>query len=562
MQEGEAIESRMVSRRIEAAQKKVEERHFDTRKNLLEYDEVMDHQRKRTYGYRQEILDGANCKMRILDMIDEQLGLAVDRFLDAEYGPSSFAEFAATRLGIEFDSSDFSRSDFKEAERTARDKASRMIPTNVHEMMDENLSADVEEREWNWQAMTNQANARWGLKLGDRALKQIGRDNLAQHLTELAEKAVDDVDLAAGRDFLEPDWGLRSLCDWVRAKFGLKVDSKELADLGESEIKDRLHDLVMNLYRQKEIEFPVRVAMARFMAEKTQQGGQRYDREGLFAHARNRFPAATEGWSEVEFRTLSKQQIFDKLIQASKDSFPQSKRATIPLKSVKLKEGDKGPPGVGQEDIDARIEEVFEGTKISEAEDAQELATWARDELKLDINAAQLTGVSVATARDRLWNAFDIKYRPEMRRMERSLLLGRLDVAWKNHLYTMDHLRSGIGLVGYAQVDPKTEYKRQGMKEFDAMWEGVQDKVTDSVFRMEEEEAFQESIWSISSVTHESAQRFSGAVAPEQEGLANQASDKKKEPIRNRGQKVGRNDPCPCGSGKKYKNCHMRQAAG
>src|SRR5262249_19534328 len=54
MEEGQAIESRMVSRRIEAAQKKVEERNFDIRKNLLEYDEVMDHQRKRVYGYRQE----------------------------------------------------------------------------------------------------------------------------------------------------------------------------------------------------------------------------------------------------------------------------------------------------------------------------------------------------------------------------------------------------------------------------------------------------------------------------------------------------------------------------
>ena len=60
MKEGEAIESRMVSRRIEAAQKKVEERNFDIRKNLLEYDEVMDEQRKRVYSYRQRILDGAH----------------------------------------------------------------------------------------------------------------------------------------------------------------------------------------------------------------------------------------------------------------------------------------------------------------------------------------------------------------------------------------------------------------------------------------------------------------------------------------------------------------------
>src|SRR5262245_48756081 len=70
MQEGEAIESRMVSRRITAAQKKVEERNFDSRKHLLEYDEVMDHQRKEVYGYRQRILEGANCKVLVTGMFD------------------------------------------------------------------------------------------------------------------------------------------------------------------------------------------------------------------------------------------------------------------------------------------------------------------------------------------------------------------------------------------------------------------------------------------------------------------------------------------------------------
>src|SRR5207302_5717473 len=121
MEEGQSIESRMVSKRIEGAQKKVEERNFDIRKNLLEYDEVMDHQRKSVYGYRQEILDGGNCKVRILDMLDEQINLAVERFLDEDYGPASFAEFAANRLGIEFDAATFTRSDFTEADKAARD---------------------------------------------------------------------------------------------------------------------------------------------------------------------------------------------------------------------------------------------------------------------------------------------------------------------------------------------------------------------------------------------------------------------------------------------------------
>ena len=73
LQDGEAIESGMLSKQIEKAQRRVEEYHFDQRKNLLEYDEVMDHQRKRTYGTRQAILDGGSPRGIILGMIDAQI---------------------------------------------------------------------------------------------------------------------------------------------------------------------------------------------------------------------------------------------------------------------------------------------------------------------------------------------------------------------------------------------------------------------------------------------------------------------------------------------------------
>jgi preprotein translocase subunit SecA len=125
----------------------------------------------------------------------------------------------------------------------------------------------------------------------------------------------------------------------------------------------------------------------------------------------------------------------------------------------------------------------------------------------------------------------------------------------------MDHLRSSIGLRGMGQMDPKTEYKREGMKEFETMWENIDDKVTDTVFRMEEAEGFQESLWEIGATIKESAPRAMPTNGQQADGLGNQASDKKPEPIRNRGQRIGRNEPCPCGSGKKYKNCHMRSAA-
>jgi preprotein translocase subunit SecA len=167
-----------------------------------------------------------------------------------------------------------------------------------------------------------------------------------------------------------------------------------------------------------------------------------------------------------------------------------------------------------------------------------------------------------------MYNVFDDRYRPEMRAMERSLVLNMLDSSWKDHLYAMDHLRAGIGLVGYAQVDPKTEYKRQGMKIFEEMWDGVQIKVTDLIFRMEEAaDSFAEAILQTSEASHAQAERptaapaaSDGIRAQQDQAIANSQQTKKVDPIRNRRPNVGRNDPCPCGSGKKYKNCCMRTA--
>ncbi len=507
----------------------------------------MDYQRKRTYGYRQEVLNGANCKVRILRMIDDQISSAVDRFLEEDYGAACFAEFAANRLGVEFDASDFNRSEFPQAEQTARDKASRMIPTQIQESLDENLSVDVDSSEWNWQAMAGAANSRWGLKLTDRQLKQTGRDNLMQFLTEQAEQALAKVDLTGGKEFLEPNWGLKSISDWVRLKFQVPVPPESLEGKGPEAIKEILRDRIRELYRQKEIEFPVKVGMARFMSDRPQHGGmgQRYDREGLYHWVHARFPGAADALSEEDFRTQPRSRLQALVLETSRRYYPR----------------------VSQTDIDRKLEETLEGTQRSEPEDARELAEWMRSELHLEVPEQALTGVTLEQAQQILWNAFDERYRPEMQGMERSLLLGRLDASWKNHLYTMDHLRSGIGLVSYGQIDPKTEYKRQGMKEFDAMWEGVQNKVTDSIFRMEEEEGFQESLWQIDATIHESAPRATAAAAaasrtaPKADGTTTNAAggDKKPEPIRNRGTRVGRNEPCPCGSGKKYKNCHMRQ---
>ena len=205
--------------------------------------------------------------------------------------------------------------------------------------------------------------------------------------------------------------------------------------------------------------------------------------------------------------------------------------------------------------------------RSADADDAKELTDWARTELGLVIEADQLVGRSRDDARSRLLNAYDAKYRPEMHAVERGLVLEQSDGAWKAHLLTMDSLRSGVGLRGYAQEDPKIIYKREGMREFDAMWAGVRDRVTEAVFRMEEmgDEDAQMALWAGARATQSaaiSAAQSRAAEVDAQQQTTNTGGDgKKAEPIRNLGAKVGRNDPCPCGSGKKYKNCHMKTEA-
>jgi preprotein translocase subunit SecA len=540
MKDGEAIESRMVTRQIEKAQKKVEEQHFEARKNLLEYDEVMDHQRKSVYGFRQRILSGNNCKLAILEMIDKQIDDNVSRLLDTDYGPSSFAEFAANRLGIEFEASEFRGSQFEEAATLAKDRASRNIPNVVQEALDENLPNDTDESEWQWKALADQFNRRYELKLKENDLKRIGREDLPQHLIELADAQIQAVDLKDGEKYLQPDWGIRSVLDWARLKFGLKLEPRDLSDASVVGVQSSLKQKVRELYRQKEIDFPVQAAVSRFLGEKGQPGGggPRYDRAGFYAWSRMRFNLGDDQLSEEEFRTQPKSRLQEIVANFSRQQYPSK----------------------SEEEIDAKLDEEFAGTQTAEAEDAAGIAMWFQQTYGIEIPVEALTHKSQDEVRQTLWNAFDDRYRPEMRGLERSLLLKRVDDAWKKHLLTMDHLRSGIGLVGYAQVDPKTEYKREGMKAFDEMWDGIHDKITDAVFRMEEEEEFEQVVGFAYQPT---AERFR-APADGANGMSTNSSEapKKIEPIRNTKDRVGRNDPCPCGSGKKYKNCHMREQGG
>ncbi len=153
-----------------------------------------------------------------------------------------------------------------------------------------------------------------------------------------------------------------------------------------------------------------------------------------------------------------------------------------------------------------------------------------------------------------------------MREFERAVMLQVLDGHWKEHLAAMDHLRQGIHLRGYAQKDPKQEYKREAFDMFSRMLQEimrdvlgilskVQVRAREDVTALEEEQRRRaEALPQTEIHEHYSAIEESApaAAAPASAAVA--------EPVVRRGPKIGRNDPCPCGSGKKYKQCHGKLA--
>ncbi len=157
-----------------------------------------------------------------------------------------------------------------------------------------------------------------------------------------------------------------------------------------------------------------------------------------------------------------------------------------------------------------------------------------------------------------------------MHRIEKDLFLRQIDQHWKDHLTTMDQLRTGIGLRGYGQRDPKKEYQKEGFRLFRSLMIDIRSKVMGQLYRLEvksqeevaaEEEAYRQRIEAqqrqmqmIASTPSKSEDGQPSGPAPE-DVLAR--APRRQAPVRRERPKIGRNDPCWCGSGKKYKKCHM-----
>jgi preprotein translocase subunit SecA len=319
----------------------------------------------------------------------------------------------------------------------------------------------------------------------------------------------------------------------------LEMSPAAFRDLSTAEAEALIRERIDEHYRSKEIQFPVAVGMTRFLADKSVN--QKDSRERLAHWAGSRFEAPLR---LDEFKSLSTGAIESILTEHSRRFFVNGDAIAKIDNFLDRAYGERNGRDHSHE-------------AVEHAEEVPEFARWVNQEFQSQLQPRDLERLTREEARQKVLSQYDHRYRPELAQAERALLLEVLDQGWKDHLYYMDHLRQGIGLVSYAQRDPKVEYKREGRKAFKMMWESVDQQVTRAIFRLDKESPnFVGSLWEITAATHAEFQPGAesgdtATSAPPQPGETTTAI----EPIRNRQPKVGRNDPCPCGSGKKYKKC-------
>jgi preprotein translocase subunit SecA len=179
-------------------------------------------------------------------------------------------------------------------------------------------------------------------------------------------------------------------------------------------------------------------------------------------------------------------------------------------------------------------------------------------------------GERAVAAGQRAYRAREAEFGPGMmRELERHLYLYTADEHWRDHLYELDHLKGGIGLRAYGQRDPLIEYKKEAYALFEGLLHDVREDFVQRLFRVQltpevREIVPQPRMPRMIQTQHAEAQRFGGAVGPAEAGEpaggpagGDGEGGTPVAPRLHSGPVVGRNDPCPCGSGKKYKKCHM-----
>ncbi len=540
VEEGMPLEHKAFTSAIEKAQTRVEERNFSARKNLLEWDEPLDYQRKEFYAQRQRILVGDDLRSLIFHTIDESTVEAVHRFLGPEYRQECVLEWCRSHVDPNLDIS-IGRLDLDDLpgvqetiRRAALSEAMDRIRTSIGEYIDE----EADPRDWDVGGLLQWGQRAFAFSETQNQLRKMAPHEIEDALMAAAEKYFDEFNLEPIHVYADENYPRSVLVDWARTKFNIEIKQDELAEKSVDEVTGIVLDKVNQAYQDREVSYPVEVCIERAMQDGAAAGGDSaHVADGIAAWVNAKYQL---GWTVDDVQGKSPQHVFDELLAMNRRF---------------LVDGE----------MERQIDEAIAGKSDEEA------IEWGRNRFGRAWNErlfavscnGSVAGGLRAVGREML--------RWELTRLENFVLLRLYDQAWKDHLLEMDHLRHAIMQrpLGGDQTHPQSQYAIEGREYFDKMWSRVREKVTDMIFKVKMTGGGpgQFGVPGVGGprlqMVHADATGagFAGAVTADQAAaMRAQGVEQKAETIRRDQPKVKRNDPCPCGSGKKYKHCCGRNA--
>lgn len=516
-EEGQPIYHKRISKGIEKAQKKVEEKNFDIRKSLLEYDEVMDYQRKIFYSRRTRILSGRGLKAIIQEMVDAAIEENCKTMLNEGYPQNCVIEWARTNFGIDLKLSNVFDMTMEEIEEIIKQKAKDQASNNISMSMGEYFEDENDSKTWDIPGLSKWAMSTFQVSLSPSKIRQQSPEEIEEQLKKAAAQQIDKKDCTQISEFLKKDYSIRMFTEWAKAKFAIKLETGELENLEASEIREKLKEKVAEKYKQREIEYPVEFAMNMAYGP---QGPNIYGYEALAEWANKKYNAGltVEKIQEKQPKTLLRE-----LLELS----------------------SKYNNGELEKEIDQKASSL----------NKTELLNWVNERFSASLTEENIPDDD-SQIKDTISSAANEFMRAELSDLEKYVLIQVYDSAWKDHLYSMDHLKSSVWMRSFAEKDPKIEYKHEGYRMFEEMLSSIEDRVTDIIFKVHlEAGASARDVWNVSRTSHDEVGQFAMAEKQRAAAQAPQGETVVKQ-IKLETPKVGRNDPCPCGSGKKYKKCH------
>ncbi|GMU81904.1 MAG: hypothetical protein AMXMBFR47_17750 [Planctomycetota bacterium] len=532
LEEGVPIEHRTLTRGIANAQKKVEERNFGIRKQLLEYDEVPDQQRTAFYKMRQRVLEGRELSAFIWELIDETVQDACQRYYDAAFPATAAAEWAAQHLGVGIDAEKLDTAEFAVLREQVRDLATSEARSNIQRTFGEYIEPEADPDDWDLRGFKSWV-AQYGLNFTERQIRETDPADLTDEIAAAAVRKIESVDLAPLEEYCNKMYGRGRLATWAHDKFGLTITTDELRNAQQEDAFRIISEKMREAYRKREAEYPVGAVMDYALS----RHGSNY----------NEICAQLAKWVNLKFGLGW---TFENLIDKQP---PEIFKTLCDLNESYLRNGK----------LDAEIDSALA------QHPGPQILDWAKKRFGVVADVNPIDPAGDLKAQLRLCGYEMLRY--ELTQLERMVILQTMDGVWKDHMYAMDLLRQGIGLRGYAERDPKIEFKREGTRLFNELNSNIRERVTDLIFKVQTSIA--------SHVASEAppppsaapdaglrgrAQKAdatnAGFAQPAAQQAARQSEPPPAAPVKREHPKVGRNDPCPCGSGKKYKQCHGKTA--